>query len=298
MNVRSAVDDLREITLATPGAHQERLIEEFVESRQRLFRQIGAQACHTYGYNLNNSLDDAASMTAMVAMGMIRKAIESPFELDAIYSSWDGLLRKNARTKIREFMDKNNAPASKMSGLARRRRTLQDVRDRLRQELQCEPTDLQVVERHNAEMLESRADAAKQSMIATVDDLNTSRTWAEIQDDDRATDGGDDFVLHPAEGPVFLSKLRARCVELDAAAAAVGSKGRKRAVENPLTIVADAWFGPLYANNMGHPQVGTTKDIVDALNIPRTSARKYIFQVREVAMQLASEQFGITADDV
>lgn len=294
MSTRNTIDDLREIATTEPGVRQERLIEEFITLRQRLFRQIGASVCHTYGYNLSNSLDDAASMTAMVALTMIRKAIDDPAILDSVVSSWDGMLRVNSRTKIREFMDKNNMPASKMSGLARRRRTLQDVRDRLRQQMQAEPTDQEVVEVHNREMLLARADPAKQSMLATVDDLRTSRSWAEIQDGDRSTEDADDFVLHPSEGPKFLAKLRIRCVELDKANAARTSPGRKSPIENPLTITADAWFGPLYQNVTGEPRVGSSKEIVEALGIPRTSARKYIYQVREAAMELAREEFGIT----
>ncbi len=298
MTGNNALEDIRAIASATPGPEQERLIEEFIGNRKMLFRRIGAQACHTYGYNLNNHLDDAASMTAMVAMDMIRRSIANPAVLDQIFASWEGLLRKNARTKIREFMDKNSAPASRMSGLARRRRTLQDVRDRLRQELQAEPTDKQVVETHNREMIARRADAAKQSMLATVDDLRTSRSWSEIKDEDQATDGGDDFVLHPSEGPKFLARLRARCAELDRVAEQKAKSSGKTTLSNPLTVVADAWFGPLYANDFGDPQVGSTKDIVEALGIPRTSARKYIYQVREAAMALAVEEYGITSADV
>lgn len=298
MTTRNTLDDLREIASATPGLQQERLIEDFITFRQRLFRQIGASVCHTYGYNVSNNLDDAASMTAMVALTMIRKAIDDPSHLDTIVSSWDGMLRVNARTKIREFMDKNNMVASKMSGLARRRRTLQDVRDRLRQQMQAEPTDQEVVEVHNREMLAARSDPAKQSMLATVDDLRTSRSWAEIQDNDQSTSEADEFVLHPSEGPKFLAKLRAKCVELDREAAARTTRGRKSPIENPLTITADAWFGPLYQNSSEGPRVGSSKEIVEALGIPRTSARKYIYQVREAAMQVAREEFGITEASV
>lgn len=293
---RDTKAELSAIAQAPDESAREVLVHEFISTRKRFFTQVAAQICHTYGYSINNDLDDAYQITCLVAFNMLTKVIDDPVQIEKIYVSWEGMLRKNARTKVREFMDKNSSVASGMSGQARRRRTLRAVRDRLRHEMQMEPDDQLVVDVHNAEMLERRVDAGKQSMLATVEDLHTHRDWVEVPEDLRADDGGDDFVLHPSEGPKFLARLRARCVELDRKVLQDASAKKRPVLDNPLTVVADAWFGPLYSNEYGEPRMGTAKEIAEALGVPRTSARKYIFKVRETAMALASEEFGITAD--
>lgn len=306
-HANNTVDLLRLIVAAQEGPSREGLIDIFMRDRMVTFRQIARKICRNYSYSVANDLGDIESMVAQQALKMIRLAIEDVTELDKVNYSWEGLLFSKSRQMVRQFMDREMMPATEMTGIIRRQRSLQETRDAMRIAMQSEPTNAEVVTEHNEKMYRNRSNPVKQGMVASLDDAKYLRSFANIDDhdnyaDERATDGGGDYVLHPTEGPKFLARLIEQCELIDAQEAASPQSSRrssKPAIENPLASTAQAWFGPLYSGTDPEgPRTATITQISEVLGISATTARAYVFRVRQAAITVCAEQFGITADDL
>lgn len=305
-HANNTVDLLRLIVAASEGSSRESLIDIFMRDRMVTFRQIARKICRNYSYSVANDLGDIESMVAQQALKMIRLAIEDVTELDKVTYSWEGLLFSKSRQMVRQFMDKEMMPATEMTGIIRRQRSLQETRDTMRTAMQAEPTNQEVIAEHNEKMYRNRSNPIKQGMVASVDDAKYSRSFSNIDDhdnhhDERATDGGGDFVLHPTEGPQFLAKLIKQCEQIDEQEADTSASKRRRstpAITSPLAKTAAAWFGPLYDADPEGPRTATITQISEVLGISATTARAYVFRVRQAAITVCAEQFGITADDL
>ncbi|MCU6481283.1 hypothetical protein [Arthrobacter sp. A2-55] len=275
----STHDVIRSIA-AAPDSAQPALINDFLRKRWGQFRMIGHGLCRNFGVDANTHGDDFTSMVAEEAYKMLTEHLADQDKLDLV-ENWDGMLKVRSRQIVRNFLDKEMAPAAEMSSTLRRIRLLNQTRDLMRHELGAEPTDRQVVETHNAKMRAQRVNPVKQGVLATVDDLHAYRACADIDDHDYSEPIDPDFVLHPAEGPRFVKLIVKRTTS-----------------HNPvLGRAAELWLSGLYRTD-GPPIVATVKEIATEMGISISTVRTYILKIQEYAIIVAQDEFGITDDDL
>lgn len=272
-------DAIRAIAAAT-GRQRENMIEDFFAARQGLFNQIGFSLCRNFGVAASQHGEDFASIVAREAWVMLSEQLADQDELDQV-NVWEAMLKLRSKQIVKNFLDKEMSPAAEMSSTWRRVRLLNQTRDEMRLALHREPTDEEIVTTHNTKMRANRANPVKQGVIATVDDLHVWRASADVDDHDRAETIDADFVLHPVEGPKFIKLLVERTSEYN----------------ERLGEAADLWLSGLYRTD-GPPLIRTPEEIAEALGVSRSTARSYIRKIKEYAVVVASEAFGITADDV
>ncbi|MCC3299449.1 hypothetical protein [Arthrobacter caoxuetaonis] len=272
-------DIIRGIAAADKGA-QHTLINTFISERWGLFKQIGWSLCRNFGVSTDGHGDDFTSMVAEEAYKMLLEHLADEEELDRV-EVWEGMLKLRARQVVRNYLDREMAPAAEMTSALRRVRLLNQTRDAMRMELKREPTDCEVVETHNEKMRRTRSNAVKQGVIASVDDLRTYRACADVDDHDRAEPIDTEFVLHPVEGPRFLKLLVQRTAEYN----------------ERLGTAAELWLGGLFSGEYP-PRISSIEEIADAMGVSRSTARSYVRKIKEYAVLVAEEEFDITAGDV
>lgn len=272
-------DAIRRIAAAT-GSMRQRLIEEFFAARRGLFNQIGFSLCRNFGVAVSQHGEDFSSIVAREAWVMLSEQLEDPELLEQV-NVWEAMLKLRSKQVVKNYLDKDMSPAAEMSSTWRRVRMLNQTRDEMRLALHREPTDEEIVTTHNTRMRANRANPVKQGVIATVDDLHVWRASADVDDHDRAEAIDADFVLAPVEGPKFIKLLVERTSEYN----------------ERLGEAAELWLSGLYRTD-GPPVIRTPEEIAEALNVSRSTARSYVRKIKEYAVVVASEAFGITADDM
>lgn len=263
-----------------PAARREYMINDFLAARMGLFRQIGRTHCVRMGVSVPDNIEDFASIVSIAAYNLLLKLINDKEELEALVN-FDALLHLDSKPKCRSYADRELTPGSGMTSAMRRVRLLNATRDRMRQSGH-EPTDAEVVARHNETMWETRSNPVKQGMIATVEDLRLGRDAVDIDDhqQDLTQPIDSEFVLHPVEGPKFLKLLVERTTEYNAV----------------LGQAADLWLSGLF--NGPEPRIASVKEVAAGMGISTATARSHIRKIKEHAMRVAAEEFGITEDDV
>lgn len=277
-NTRDAVRAIA----AAPAHRQATLINDFLAARMGLFRSIARHHCIKYGVSVADNVEDLTSLVSLDAYKLVMKQIADPVELERV-EVWEAMLRVISRSTVRGYLDKDGTPGSGMSSTMRRIRLLHATREAMRRDEGREPTDQEVVDAHNALMRKNRADPVKQGVIATVADLAVHRESVDVTDYDQDCSQPIDteFVLHPVEGPRFIRTLVTRMAEY-----------------NPtLGTAADLWLSGLYAEDQ-EPRVATVREIAEAMGVTEAQARSFIRKIKEHAIKVASEVFGITADDL
>lgn len=266
--------------MAAPLTRRPALINDFMAARMTLFKQISRWLCRNFGQSYENHGEDFASIVSMEAYKMLTEQLEDEAELEKV-EVWEGMLRHRSRQVVRNFLDKDMAPASAMSSTFRRVRLLNQTRDEMARESGSFPTDIQIVEAHNEKMRASRVNAVKQGMIATVDDLRVYRQCADIDDHDFREAIDTDFVLHPVEGPQFMKAI------VEAVA-----------LQNPkLGAAAEIWLSGLYVAD-GDPRMASVTEIAAQMGISTSTARAYIRRIKELAVDVARDSFGISGEDL
>lgn len=277
--IENTRDVIREISAAS-GSARTTLINKFLADRWGLFRQIGWSLCRNFGVSIDANGDDFTSMVAEEAFTMLTEHLEDDEKLEQV-DVWEGMLKVRSRQKVRNYLDRDAAPAAEMTSALRRVRLLNQTRDAMRMELHREPSDREVVETHNEKMVASRANPVKQGVIATVEDLYTYRACADVDDHDRAEPIDTEFVLHPVEGPRFIKLLISRTAEYN----------------DRLGEAAAIWLGGLYGADHS-PRIASIAEISDALDVSRSTARAYVRKIKEYAVTVAQEEFDISEADV
>ncbi|MCC3292853.1 HTH domain-containing protein [Arthrobacter sp. zg-Y1110] len=272
-------DVIRGIAAADKRA-QPGLINTFISERWGLFKQIAWSLCRNFGVSVDVHGDDFTSMVAEEAYKMLMEHLEDDDELQRV-EVWEAMLKLRSRQVVRNYLDREMAPAAEMTSALRRVRLLNQTRDSMRMEMRREPSDREVVESHNDKMRRTRSNAVKQGVIATVEDLRTYRACADVDDHDRAEPIDTEFVLHPVEGPRFIKMLVQRTMEHN-----------KR-----LGTAAELWLGGLYGTEYP-PRISSVEEIADAMGVSRSTARSYIRKIKEYAVTVAQEEFDISGSDV
>lgn len=260
---------------AMPEARRQRARDEFVVSRQRLFRTIAFRLCRNYGISPQEHMEDVTQVVAEEAIEWINKLMDDREDLTKVLN-WEGMLHVRSKQTVRTWMDRNLTPASGMISVSRRVRMLNAVRDEMRQSMSDEPTKQQIVDEHNRRMRASRKDPERQGVIATVDDLIITGRSVNVDDHEQVGPMEDGCVLHPAEGPRFVQSVVEAAEELGGVTA----------------DVASTWLAGVYATE-GYQQVLSVDEVAAALGIEKSVASTQIRKVKALARKVLIEQLGI-----
>lgn len=272
--------DAVRVIIAAPASRRPAMINDFMAARMTLFKQISRWLCRNFGQSYENHGEDFASLVSMEAYKMLTEQLDDEAELEKV-EVWEGMLRNRSRQVVRNFLDKEMAPAAAMTSTFRRVRLLNQTRDEMAREMGSYPTDAQIVETHNAKMRENRVNAVKQGMIATVEDLQVYRQCADVDDHDFREPIDTDFVLHPVEGPQFMKAI----------VAAVAAQSEK------LGTAAEIWLSGLY-DGKGEAKMASVEEIAVKMGVSSSTARAYVRKIKEQAVDVARDRFGIEREDL
>jgi hypothetical protein len=270
----AVLDQLREVARAT-GPRRLQLRDRFIADRGRLFRLLAHRLCRSLGLRPELYRDDVEQIIALGAVEWVDELVADPAAIEAIVS-FEGLLHVRSRAAVRTWADRELSPASGMVSLRRRVRKLNQLRDELRAATGAEPTDEDVAREHNRRMTAARADAARQGMLASAEDLAVAGPAVDVHSLDQAVAAPEDGLLHAAEGPGLVHAIIARA----------------RRVGGVTADVAVAWLSGVYGSE-GAQRVLTPREVADALGIPRESAAAQIRKVRALARRVLAEELGI-----
>lgn len=265
--------------LAADGVVRSRLIGDFVAGKRADIRRVAYRLCHDFRLDWRRHMDEVASMLDAECLTMIQEIIEHPSKLDYV-TGWTGLLYRRARNEVRSYAH-GGASGENLSGMdavLRRRNELAKTRAALRADLNGEPTDQQVVEETNRRMLRPRKDAARQSMICSVDDLKPSG-FVPLLDDDHdvpVEDPSGDLMPHEARELIRLI--------------------RKAVAGDPvMAAVCDAWIGGVYDETVGAPR--DVNEIARLVHMPVAQVAEVLADLQNAAQQIATDEFGIARDE-
>lgn len=166
------------------------------------------------------------------------------------------------------------------SSRVRRARALASYASRLAESLGRTPTQEEIVAGFNHAMTGARRDAARQGMVATVDDL-VSLTPQALDPALAlpALSHDDDFPLVGPEARMVLERALARCEEIGSSVA----------------LVARAWLGHFDADP---PYISTISEIVAETGLSATAVRRLRAQAEQVVRDVLAQEFGIGEDDL
>jgi len=270
----AALDQLREMARAT-GPRRQQLRDQFIADQGRLFRLLAHRLCRNLGLRPELHREDVEQIIAMGAVVWVDELVADPAAIEAIMS-FEGLLHVRSRASVRTWADRELSPASGMVSLRRRMRKLNQLRDELRAATGAEPTDEDVAREHNRRMAATRADAARQGMLATAEDLTVAGSAVDVHSLDLTVAAPEDGLLHAAEGPRLVRAVTERA----------------RRISGVTADVAEAWLSGVYGSE-GAQRVLTAREVADQLGIPQESAAAQIRKVRTLAKRVLAEEFGI-----
>lgn len=276
---------LRAIAEAPDERTRGRLVEDFLRPRVRTrgsFASMAAELCRTNGIREASQIDRYADEVLGIlyeeAVKLINGIIADPTKVEKI-TSFDGFLFYQSKAPTRSHFD-GGAGGIRPSGATarlRRRRELFKTRALLTDELGREPTNEEILEATNARMMRLRKDAARQSMIATMEDFESVDSVPLLPEEhDRSADSDDDSPLARHEARSLLDRV----AELAAT------------VEPGLDLVARAWLGGVYDGHGAPRELG---EVAKECSLSIAQAAKAISRVQEIATSALEQEFGITA---
>lgn len=263
-----------EAILDATGTVRSRLIGDFICGKSAELRRAGLGLCRDYRLDVRRHLDDVVEMLKVECLRMIQEIIEQPTKLDVV-TSWTGLLRNRARNEVSRYA-RSGASGEHLSGmdaLLRRRNELAKTRVALLADLNREPTDQEIVQVTNERMHRTRKDAARQSMVCTMDDL-APVGFVPLLDDDHDlpyTDPTGDLLPH--EGRELVDLIRAAVRD-----------------DKVLASVCDAWIGGVYDQAVGAPREINEVARITGLKVAQVAELLIELQVR--AQEVALARFG------
>ncbi len=260
-----------------------RLVEDFLASREPLFRRTAAAVCRTYQLDRNRFFDEVLQLARVEAHSIMTQYAEPGSTIDA--PRFEQLLNFRTRSATRTYLDSSAGlnPASGMVALKRRRNEIRKTRARLRQELGREPSDTAVEDEARRDVIGRLGEdkARRQGMIPSLDDEQKAAEATSLDDADTANNlahtSGDDYQMHRVE--------RVQLARLVIAGAQQASPVHGR--------VAQVMFGRQAADLDDDVDLPTVREISEAAHVSRYTARVQRGAVLEITKQILRDQFGI-----
>ena len=270
---------------AADGRHRERLVEEFLRPRVRprgSFTSMAAELCRVNGIREVSQIeahrDDVLGILYIEAVKILNGIAEDPTRVMKI-TSFDGFLFYQSKAPTRSHFDGGAAGIRPAGATARmrRRRELFKTRALLLQQWGREPSKSEILAETNKRMTSLRSDAARQSMVATMDDFESVDNVALLPEEhDRITGGPEESPLAKHEALTLLDKV----------AHAAGQ------VQPGLDAVARAWLGGVYDGHGAPRELG---EVAKVCGLSIGQAAKAISRVQEIATSQLAAEFGISA---
>lgn len=270
----STLDILADIAAMDEGSQREVAVHEFIKARMPMFTRQARGLCRINSVQPTKYLDDLTGMVAETAWEMIREALENPGSLAQIMT-WEAMLYRRARVKVRSYIDRVEAPASGMTTARRRHREVQRTRSLLRGEKGAEPTDGEVIEATNARLAHLK-DAAYQGMTITHCDLQMPGSAGDPEtsmETHQVVDFAEDYILHPVEGAQIVTRTIEACYEADFTAG----------------TIAGLWMGDVYSSGGPGEGTDTITHICKELGLTRLMVQDYVIAVRKVAIEVLAD---------
>lgn len=256
-------------------SRRKRLTDEVLTILFPHFRNWAPQLSRVHGDVYRNHTEDLVTVIALKMMDKLAEVTaEKPHDTVANwYSYLYGIARYGA---LAYFQSGAVTAASGMTTIMRRQRQAATVRAKLRSSLGREPSDQEIIESANADMLSRRSNAAKQGVLLTEADLVPVGSAADIEDHlGAAAPADDEALLAPTEARDLIRFIIEEC----------------RATSEQLGVAADTWLGSMYADP---PVLGTAADVAKALGVQVARAAELLLTVSEIAQDLCRTRFGIT----
>lgn len=276
--MKDSYKEIDEISQITPGPAQDRAINDFLDKRNKVFRSFGIQLCRRHGAEQAGLEEDVTQEVRIEALAMIREQMAGSPKITR-KRVWELELRYRCTNGARSTIDSATAAVSGTSSLARRRRVLKVTEEIMINENGAVPSDKELVRRHNERMEESRVNATKQGMKASVDDLKATTSVDVDSMRSLSIDSPQDCVLHPAESETFQRSVVAHCA----------------AESETLGKVAAIWMELI---SQAVPQSEIVADIVERTDLSAAQVRRRIHNIRALSVQMLENQLGITPADV
>lgn len=271
---------------AATGRERERLVEQFLRPRvapRGSFASMAAELCRTNGVREASQIEryvpDVLGILYEEAVKILNAVCADPARVEKI-TSFDGFLFYQSKAPTRSHFDGGGAGIRPPGATARLRRWRELMRTRamLLEERGQEPTKAEILEVTNDRMRRLRKDAARQSMIATMDDFESVDSVPLLPEEhDRSSDADDDSPLAAHEARSLLDRV----AELAAQA------------EPGLDLVARAWLGGIYDGNRAPRELG---EVAKECSLSIAQAAAAISRVQEIAAHAVVDEFGIDPD--
>lgn len=262
---------LRQVQQAT-GAQRERLLADFIRSRQGQHRSLAASMLRYPGLT-PSELPVLVSLVEECAALLVDKAgTPDGFPFDA----YDAFLRVAAHHAIRAWAESAEATGfGGYTGAARRRRQLATAGKMLVPLLGRDPTPDEVLEAARSEASSKRANPVKQGALPTADDLIRRRIvphdpdmLAAFAGTAAALDDEDSGPLHPLDARRDIGQVIRIC-----------SQRSER-----LGQVAVAWFA-WYPD--GDPV--SVADVTEMTGLPRSTVVRMVERIRLISAEVFSQ---------
>lgn len=264
-------DEIRRIVSEPDQARFDYLVADFLASRDKQFNRIAGSLCRSNSVRRTDYLEVVKSLVAEMCWQMIVWAREDETYLDRV-DSWEAILVYNVRPKVRSEIDHQRSPASGMVSAQRRYRELARTRSELTSARGERPSVKETVEETNRRLHATRKDPVRQGMVVTELDELAARGAAPFDETldsvVHQVDFAENYILHPAEGPVLVRTV----VELAAEHSELCGQ------------VAEMWMGEAYTSGGPPPGTDTASWIAKELGLTRAQTSSHIATVRELAM--------------
>lgn len=271
-NKFDVIEAIREMDESEKQGH----INQFLMDHDHAHGRIADSLCRRYSLG-DAMVEDVKQEVMMVSYSLftdddkLAKAKRLP--------SWYNAVSLLSQNVIKALSESSATTGSRgMSTVVRRRRALAKFRSEWVARQSTEPTDVELVEAFNKQMLERRSNAARQGMIATVDDLVPFNPVEFDPTLDIPTLGHeDDCPLVPSEAVSLIERGIRQCY----------------LISRELGDVSRAYYGD--ALNIP-PHISTTAEVAADLGITAATARRLMRDVDDVMRDVLENDFGISRE--
>lgn len=258
------------IMTAPTGARSERAVEHTIESLYPHFRVWTMRLIREFGRDNFSYFDDVVGICAEQTWLML---LHSTAE---VTSGWYSYIHGACRNQVRAFFESGAVTAaSGMTAVIRKQRAASSARQRMTSETGAEPRPHELVMEMNAITRETRSNSSKQGALLTEEDLLVPTISTEI-DEGHVLASVEEFPITEWEARDLIAMLIEECEQHS----------------DDLADAATLWLGQLYNEP---PFIRTTGEIAADMEIAPQRASKLVKRVREIALELCEERFGICA---
>lgn len=261
------------------GDQQEMAVHQFLSDtrHQAFFRKLTASLCNRYSIRQEMWGDDVHVIVQQVAWGILVDQAQTTWA--QAYDSWSIAMALGAQNKVKAFVESADyLGVSGASTLARRQRMLEARRQAMLAG-GYDASPQAVVEAHNAEMLRSRSDPARQGVLATVEDMTRISTLPlEYANDPTtympATGSESDCPLLTVDAKELIRTVLKRCDKSS----------------DTIAVVARAVYGQALSEP---PFIATAREAADITGLGVDKVRRYMREVDDMLRQILADDYGI-----